>query len=115
MGTFIIFGISLYLVFLFRHVTQHHSYMPQEGAPLVSISGLASHAARLMFIAFNFVQTLATKPVRFCLFNLSSLFGAIACGAILLVHEFSMLAGVCGVIGCMHDLQVGALMNVMMP
>ncbi|OQV26163.1 putative Monocarboxylate transporter 6 [Hypsibius exemplaris] len=111
---FFMFGIPLFWIFIVRHVTNHRGYTHQEGAILVSVCGISSLLGRMLFVLFNFVPRLATKSIRFILFNLSSLFAGIACGLMPIFWNFYIVAGICAVMGFMQGVKVATMLNVTM-
>jgi MFS family permease len=113
-NSFFMFGMPLFLIFIVRHATRHRGLTSQEGALLVSICGVTSFLGRVMFMLINLVQVLATKEVRFYLFNFASLFGAVACAIVPIFWNFYAVAVVCGVMGFMQGVKLSTMMNVTM-
>ncbi|OQV26164.1 putative Monocarboxylate transporter 12 [Hypsibius exemplaris] len=113
-GGLFMFGMPLFLIFIVRHMTSHRGYTHQEGAMLVSICGISSLLGRMLFVLFNFVPRLATKSMRFFLFNLASLFAALSCGLVPIFWNFYTVAGICAVMGFMQGVKIATLLNVTM-
>lgn len=109
---FLIFGVPLFLIFIVRHVVEHRGFTAQEAAFLVSICGATSFFGRFLAVAITFNKRTGTKAVRFSLFNLASLFAAVASGLIPFLWDYRVIATVCATMGAMQGLKLSTMIGV---